>query len=90
MSDLREKLARALCTDEGNPCGCVTACKIGLHYADIALPIALEEAAKVCDDIESLKWKLWLEHYDMLDKGASDGAGDCAAAIRELINGKKV
>ena len=46
---------------------------------------ALEEAAKVCDGIESEKWHLWKTHYDMLDQGRSDGAGDCAAAIRAML-----
>ena len=46
---------------------------------------AFEEAAKVCDAIESETWRLWKTHSDMLDQGRSDGAGDCAAAIRALM-----
>lgn len=53
--------------------------------ARAAIAVALEEAAKVCDAIESETWRLWKTHSDMLDQGRSDGAGDCAAAIRALV-----
>jgi hypothetical protein len=46
---LVEKVARAMCTDDGNPCGCVAACKIGKHYAvkavDAIRTEVLEKAA---------------------------------------------
>ena len=55
---LREKVARALCTDDGNPCGCATACKIGLAYADKAIALVrretLEEAAKECESARAV------------------------------------
>ena len=53
--------------------------------ARAAIAVVLEAAAKVCDGIESETWRLWKTHYDMLDQGRSDGAGDCAAAIRALV-----
>ena len=46
---------------------------------------ALEEAAKVCDEIETAEHRKWKQYADMMAQGASDGAGDCAAAIRALI-----
>ena len=57
--------------------------------ARAAIAVVLEEAAKVCDEIESETWRLWKTHYDMLDQGRSDGAGDCAVAIRALIKEDK-
>lgn len=72
--DLVERVARALCSDDGNPCGCVTACKIGLAYADKAIALVLEEAARVC------------ERRYMGDNNREDmEARRCAAAIRALV-----
>ena len=42
-----------------------------------------ERCAKVCDDIENAAWKDWKASYHTYDDGRSDGAGECAAAIRE-------
>ena len=46
----------------------------------------LEEAAKVCDVIEDKLTEQWKAGYKVCDytQGASDGANDCAAAIRAL------
>lgn len=56
--------------------------------AAIALirPAVLEEAAKVCDVIEDKLTEQWKAGYKVCDytQGASDGANDCAAAIRAL------
>lgn len=48
---------------------------------------ALEEAAMVCDAIENKLTEQWKAGYKVCDytQGASDGANDCAAAIRALI-----
>jgi len=40
---LVEKVARAMCTDDEIPCGCVTACKIGKHYAERAVDLIRNE-----------------------------------------------
>lgn len=60
------------------------------HLARIAKaliePATLEEAAKVCDVIEDKLTEQWKAGYKVCDytQGASDGANDCAAAIRAL------
>ena len=80
----RVALAMAFCASDGaDPCEEV--CGWCLHRARPVVAIVLEEAAKVCDAIESETWRLWKTHSDMLDQGRSDGAGDCAAAIRALM-----
>jgi len=53
--------------------------------ATAAIAVALEEAAKVCDEIETAEHRKWKQYADMMAQGASDGAGDCAAAIRAMI-----
>jgi Mg2+ and Co2+ transporter CorA len=53
--------------------------------ATAAIAVVLEEAAKVCDEIETAEHRKWKQYADMMAQGASDGAGDCAAAIRALI-----
>ena len=47
---------------------------------------ALEEAAKKCDVIENKLTEQWKAGHKICDytQGASDGANDCAAAIRAL------
>lgn len=45
---------------------------------------ALEEAALECDEVESREWQNWKRNAVLHSEGASDGAGDCAAAIRAL------
>jgi hypothetical protein len=85
--ELVERVARALCTDDGNPCGCTTACKIGLHYADTAIAVALEEAAKLAEakaDEWATVWRNGLK-CDSHMEGMSDGADEIAAAIRAMI-----
>ena len=61
----------------------------GLARAVVALirPAVLEEAAKVCDVIEDKLTEQWKAGYKVCDytQGASDGANDCAAAIRAMI-----
>ena len=61
---------------------------IDAAIAAIALirPATLEEAAKVCDVIEDKLTEQWKAGYKVCDytQGASDGANDCAAAIRAL------
>ena len=51
-----------------------------------ALDVALEEAAKKCDAIENKLTEQWKAGYKVCDytQGASDGANDCAAAIRAM------
>ena len=87
--DLVERVARAI-AETAEPQG-----KWMYHMTEARAAIAVlrpalrseafEEAAKVCDAIESERWRLWKTHCDMLDQGRSDGAGDCAAAIRALV-----
>jgi hypothetical protein len=55
----------------------------GLARAVVAM--CMEEAAKVCDEIESREWHNWKRNAVLHSEGASDGANDCAAAIRALI-----
>ena len=43
-----------------------------------------ERCAVICDGIEDEEWKKWKNHADMMAQGASSGAMDCAAAIRNL------
>ncbi|QOF94266.1 hypothetical protein IFJ82_09910 [Novacetimonas hansenii] len=43
-----------------------------------------ERCAIVCDGIEDEEWKKWKKHADMMAQGASNGAMDCASAIRNL------
>lgn len=58
--------------------------------ARAAIAVVLEEAAKVCDAIETTEHRKWKQYADMMAQGASDGAGDCAAAIRAMIKEDKV
>ena len=81
--DLVERVARALMRAE--PWSSFWGKADAEKLATAAIAVVLEEAAKVCDGIESETWRLWKTHYDMLDQGRSDGAGDCAAAIRALV-----
>ena len=41
-----------------------------------------ERCAKVCEEIETAAWKEWKATYNTYHDGRSDGAGECAAAIR--------
>ena len=43
-----------------------------------------QRAADACAGIEVDRWDKWRDGYDMLDQGASDGAGDCVNAILAL------
>lgn len=53
---------------------------------DLIRAEALEEAARVADAIENKLTEQWKAGYKVCDytQGASDGANDCAAAIRAL------
>lgn len=42
-----------------------------------------ERCAKVCEEIETASWKEWKATYNTYHDGRSDGAGECAAAIRK-------
>lgn len=55
--------------------------------ARAAIAVCMEEAAKVCDAIETKLSDQWRANYKVCDytQGASDGANDCAAAIRALV-----
>lgn len=82
-----EAAARAICEAENGPCECLPdecGCTYWQAHARAAIAVALEEAAKVCDEIETAEHRKWKQHADMMAQGASDGAGDCAAAIRAL------
>lgn len=37
-----EAAAKAMCSEDGIPCGCVSACKLGRHYAMKGIPAALD------------------------------------------------
>ncbi|WP_423209031.1 hypothetical protein E2976_17445 [Paracoccus yeei] len=43
-----------------------------------------QRAADACAGIEVDRWDKWKDGSDMLDQGASDGAGDCVNAILAL------
>ena len=43
-----------------------------------------ERCASICEDIEVYHWDKWKDRADILEQGRSDGAGDCAAAIRAV------
>ena len=45
-----------------------------------------ERCAKVCEDIGLKYWALWKKRYNPDDQGKSNGADECAAAIREGRN----
>ena len=85
--DLVEKVIDAM-----SNCGSET---VGSRMARAAIAVlrpalraeALEEAAKVCDAIEDRLTEQWKANYKVCDytQGASDGANDCAAAIRGLV-----
>lgn len=57
------------------------------QLARAAIAMCMEEAAKVCDAIEDRLTDQWKANYKVCDftQGASDGANDCAAAIRALV-----
>ena len=81
--DLVERVAREFCTVDGaDPCEVV--CGLCLHRARLVVAVVLEEAAKVCDGIEDRLTEQWKANYKVCDytQGASDGANDCATAIR--------
>ena len=80
----RVALAMAFCVVDGaDPCDVV--CDWCLYRAAPVVAVVLEEAAKVCDAIETTEHRKWKQYADMMAQGASDGAGDCAAAIRAQI-----
>ena len=91
--DLVERVARAIAeayvADVSH--GQLTLADSEYHWSDwrlearAAIAVVLEEAAKVCDEIETAEHRKWKQHADMMAQGASDGAGDCAAAIRAMI-----
>ncbi len=94
MSDeLVERVTRAMCGSIGvcfKSCGtepCEMAEEEYGKEARAAIAVVLEEAAKACDEIEAAEHRKWKQHADMMAQGASDGAGDCAAAIRALVKG---
>lgn len=60
---------------------------LALDVIALIRPATLEEAAKVCDAIETKLSDQWRANYKVCDytQGASDGANDCAAAIRALV-----
>ena len=70
------------CPDYEPGCPC---CNAWAEYDGIRNK-ALEEAAKVCDAIENKLTEQWKAGYKVCDytQGASDGANDCAAAIRAM------
>ena len=43
-----------------------------------------QRAADACAGIEVDRWDKWKDGSDMLDQGASDGAGECVTAILAL------
>ena len=45
----------------------------------------LERAEKECDDHEQKWWKKWKAGGDPCAQGASDGAGELATRIRDII-----
>lgn len=47
--------------------------------------LAMETAMKKCEELDALYWKAWKAKYDPDDQGKSDGATECAAAIKELM-----
>ena len=95
MSDLVARVTQAitmaliLAVDEDcRACALTDEERAELARAIVALirPVTLEEAAKVCDVIEDKLTEQWKAGYKVCDytQGASDGANDCAAAIRAL------
>ncbi|MFM0044059.1 hypothetical protein [Paraburkholderia sediminicola] len=101
MSDLRftpEEFDRACSLlPEGTMWGDSLNVEIVLHIAQASRRAALEEAAKACDDLEVDRWNLYKGRspYNGAEdgransyvEGESDGAGECAAAIRALVDG---
>ena len=53
-----------------------------IAYARAAVLAERERCANVCEGIEAAAWKSCKERYNYYDQGHSDGAGECAAAIR--------
>jgi len=96
MSDLRERALKAFAVasglgilpdEEGDPWDEDIANGMDAAIALIRAEV-LEEAAKICDGIETKLNDQWRAGYKVCDytQGASDGANDCAAAIRALVN----
>ena len=81
--DLVERVARAMMRSE--PWSSFWSEADAEKLARAAIAVVLEEAAKVCDEIETAEHRKWKQYADMMAQGASDGAGDCAAAIRAMI-----
>jgi len=81
--ELMERVARAMMQSE--PWSSFWSKADAEKLARAAIAVALEEAAKVCDEIETAEHRKWKQYADMMAQGASDGAGDCAAAIRAMI-----
>ena len=92
---LVESVARETC-DAVNGAGAYDE-TLDIHQDAVWKPIAtaavnlvraetLEEAAKACDVIEDKLTQQWKAGYKVCDytQGASDGANDCAAAIRAM------
>lgn len=56
-------------------------------YAEAAVKAEMEACAKLCDDLEVDFWKLYKSRHEVGSgrehtEGKSDGATECAAAIR--------
>lgn len=62
------------------------------HVARAVIAEVLEEAVKVCDVIENRLTEQWKANHKICDytQGASDGANDCAAAIRAMIQQERM
>lgn len=94
--DLVERVARAACAsvnsaDTWGETGTDVHEIVWFPIARAAIAVCMEEAAKVCDAIEDRLTEQWKANYKVCDytQGASDGANDCAAAIRAMIKEKK-
>ena len=52
------------------------------YIVEVAVRREREDCAKLCDDKSEHWWAKWKHQADPFDQGASDGADECAQAIR--------
>lgn len=56
------------------------------RFAELIAAAEREECAKVCEELEVKMWAEYKTGYAKHDEGRSDGATECAAAIRARGN----
>ena len=72
---------------------CISRAGLSKHVEEKAYRAGLEAAARVCDDLETTWWSQYKDRQSRYAaeahrEGMSDGAANCATAIRALMEDK--